>query len=124
MWLLTLSRFKIAAPICFRRIEDVAEPPLPEREQLLYNIAYAHWTPEEIRGGEIWVRSLPFLPWVVSGAADRPQSRCQFSAAGAPVAGTVTVFVFCRRCKGWNGLDRSPSNGIEVGELKQEAAMS
>lgn len=58
---ITLSRFNIAAPICSRRIEDVAEPPLPEREQLFYNIAYAHWTPEEIRSGEVWARFAPIL---------------------------------------------------------------
>ncbi|MBB4006280.1 glycosyltransferase family protein [Allorhizobium taibaishanense] len=58
---ITLSRFNIAAPVCSRRIEDVVDPPLPEREQLFYDIAYAHWTPEEIRSGEVWARFAPVL---------------------------------------------------------------
>ncbi|MGV2105541.1 hypothetical protein ACQZ4X_05655 [Agrobacterium vitis] len=66
---ITLSRFNIAAPICSKQIEDVVDPPLPEREQLFYDIAYAHWTLDEIRAGDVLKRFAPILAMRCAGVS-------------------------------------------------------
>ena len=51
---ITCSEYNFLWPISSHSLEDIENPKLGEREQLLYDLAYAQWTTEEIKQGKPW----------------------------------------------------------------------
>ena len=51
---ITLSPDSLAYGITSHDLESVEKPLLPEREQFLYDLAYAQWSPEEYADGTAW----------------------------------------------------------------------
>ena len=51
---ITCSEYNFLWPISTHTIEDVENPRKGEREQLLYNLAYAQWSVQEIKEGKPW----------------------------------------------------------------------
>ena len=49
---ITCSEYNFLWPISSHSLEDIENPKLGEREQLLYDLAYAQWTTEEIKQGK------------------------------------------------------------------------
>ena len=48
------NEYNFVWPISSHSLEDIENPKLGEREQLLYDLAYAQWSVEEIRQGKPW----------------------------------------------------------------------
>jgi len=51
---ITCSEYNFLWPISSHTLEDVENPKLGDREQLLYDLAYTQWTVEEIKNGKPW----------------------------------------------------------------------
>ena len=51
---ITCSEYNFLWPISSHSLEDVENPKCNKREQLLYDLAYAQWSVEEIRQGKPW----------------------------------------------------------------------
>ena len=51
---ITCSEYNFLYPISSHSLEDVENPKCGEREQLLYDLAYAQWSVDEIRQGKPW----------------------------------------------------------------------
>jgi len=39
-----------------QNFNDIENPKMPNREQFLYNLAYAQWSPQEFADGTVWKR--------------------------------------------------------------------
>ena len=48
------SEYNFLWPISSHSLTDIENPKCGEREQLLYDLAYAQWSVEEIRQGKPW----------------------------------------------------------------------
>ena len=48
------SQYNFVWEISSHSISDIENPKLGEREQLLYNLAYAQWSVQEIQQGKPW----------------------------------------------------------------------
>lgn len=51
---ITCSEYNFLWPISSHSIEEVENPKLGDREQLLYDLAYTQWSVEEIENGKPW----------------------------------------------------------------------
>jgi hypothetical protein len=51
---ITLSPANLAWPLSDHDLERIEHPTLFEREQWLYDLAYAQWSPEEMQAGIVW----------------------------------------------------------------------
>ena len=51
---ITCSEYNFLYSISSHSLEDVENPKCGKREQLLYDLAYAQWSVEEIRQGKPW----------------------------------------------------------------------
>ena len=51
---ITLSPANLAWPVSDHDLERIERPTLFEREQWLYDLAYAQWSPKEMRAGTVW----------------------------------------------------------------------
>ena len=51
---ITCSEYNFLWPISTHTLEDVENPRTGDREQLLYNLAYAQWSVQEIKDGKPW----------------------------------------------------------------------
>ena len=51
---ITCSEYNFLWPISTHTLEDVENPRTGNREQLLYDLAYAQWTVQEIKDGKPW----------------------------------------------------------------------
>ena len=48
------------------KLDQVNEPPRPDRTQWLNDLAYANWTLEEVRDGTVWRRFRPHIEGMIS----------------------------------------------------------
>ena len=51
---ITCSEYNFLWPISSHTLEDVENPRIADREQLLYNLGYAQWSVQEIKDGKPW----------------------------------------------------------------------
>lgn len=58
---ITLSPDSLAYGITSHDLESVKKPLLPDREQFLYDLAYAQWSPEEYADGTAWRHIEPVI---------------------------------------------------------------
>jgi hypothetical protein len=43
-----------AADVAFNNLEQILEPPMPDRSEWIHKIANIHWSNEEVRTGQLW----------------------------------------------------------------------
>lgn len=51
---IALDRGSMAWPVAGHQLEDIKNPPMPDRSQWLYDLAYTQWTKREIKSGKAW----------------------------------------------------------------------
>jgi hypothetical protein len=69
---ITLSPDSLAYGITSHDLESVEKPLLPEREQFLYDLAYAQWSPEEYADGTAWRHIEPVVLNDLTKCRERP----------------------------------------------------
>ena len=47
-------RHSWAADVAFNNLEQILEPPMPDRSEWIHKIANIHWSNEEVRTGQLW----------------------------------------------------------------------
>jgi hypothetical protein len=66
---ITTSEASMAWPVTGHDLAEIERPPMPPREQWLYDLCYGQWTLEEIRSGQVWGRLRPRLLQRLAAAA-------------------------------------------------------